>query len=48
MGLPRARQAFSLCGKEWDRPGRRGCLMGRGQEWGVENRDERLRETECT
>lgn len=51
MGLPRARQAFPLSGKEWDRPGRRGCLMGRGQERGggeVENRDERLRETECT
>lgn len=48
MGLPRARQAFPLSGKDWDRPRRRGCLMGRGQEYGVENGDERLRETKCT
>lgn len=48
MGLPRARQAFPLSGKSWDRPGRRGYLMGRGQELGVESDDERHRETECT
>lgn len=35
MGLPRARQAFPLSGKVWDRLGRRDSLKGRGQEWGL-------------
>ena len=43
MGLPRARQAFPLSGKVWDRPGRRDCWKGAGV--GVEHGDERLRAT---
>lgn len=49
MGLPRAQQAFPLSGKGWDKPESGELSSGKGTGVGaVENRDERLTETECT
>lgn len=46
MGLPRARQAFPLSGKGWDKPQSGELSSGKGTGVGAaENGDERLRET---